>query len=87
MAARKVEIRHDAETRAKIQAAQIIDRMQACVMGEVVLDSQQVSCAKALLNKVLPDLQSASLDAAHVHETGDTLTAVMRAINGKTRSI
>lgn len=56
MAARTVKIRHDEETRAKIQAANIIHRLQQCIMGEITLDAQQVSCAKALLNKVLPDL-------------------------------
>lgn len=61
MAARTRKIRHDEETRAKIQAAQIINRMMACLQGEVTLDAQQVSCGKALLNKVLPDLQSTTL--------------------------
>ena len=56
MAARTRKIRHDDETRAKIQAAQIITRFHKCIMGEIVLDAQQVSCGKALLAKVLPDL-------------------------------
>lgn len=63
MAVRK-KIRHDDETRAKIQAAQIINRMHSCVMGEITLDAQQVSCAKALLNKVLPDLATTTLQGA-----------------------
>jgi hypothetical protein len=62
MAARTTKIRHDDETRAKIQAAQIINRMYSCINGEIVLDAQQVSCAKALLNKVLPDLSAVSLE-------------------------
>lgn len=57
MAARTKKIRHDDETRAKIQAAQIINRFQSCLNGEIVLDAQQVSCGKTLLNKVLPDLK------------------------------
>lgn len=56
MAARKRKIRHDDETRAKIQAAQIINRMMSCLNGEVELSTQQVSCAKTLLDKVLPNL-------------------------------
>jgi len=63
MATRVNKIRHDDETRAKIQAAQIINRLYGCVMGEVTLDAQQVSAAKTLLNKVLPDLQATSIDA------------------------
>jgi hypothetical protein len=31
-------------------------------MGEIVLDAQQVSVGKALLNKVLPDLSSTTLE-------------------------
>jgi len=61
MPARVNKIRHDEQTRAKIQAAQIINRFHKCVMGEVILDAQQVSCGKALLAKVLPDLASMTL--------------------------
>ena len=63
MAARTGKIRHDDETRAKIKAAQIINRLQACVDGLVELSPQQVSCAKILLNKVLPDLSAQSAGA------------------------
>lgn len=63
MAARSNKIRQDEQTRAKIQAALIIGRLQDCVLGKVVLDAQQVSSAKALLNKVLPDLQSVEVNA------------------------
>lgn len=62
MPARVNKIRHDDETRAKIQAAQIINRLMGCVNGEVTLDAQQVSAAKTLLNKVLPDLSSTTLE-------------------------
>ena len=58
MAARKFAIRQDDQTRAKIQAAQIINRLQGCVMGEIELTPVQVSAAKILLGKILPDLQS-----------------------------
>lgn len=58
MPARINKIRHDDESRAKIQVAQIINRLQACIAGEVELSAQQVSAAKILLSKRLPDLQS-----------------------------
>lgn len=86
MAARTAKIRHDDETRAKIQAAQIINRFQSCVMGEVTLDAQQVSCGKTLLNKVLPDLSAISHDGTMTHEAGDSIKALMDAVNGLTRS-
>lgn len=61
MPARVRKIRHDDETRAKIQAAQIINRFQKCIMGEIQLDAQQVSCGKTLLNKILPDLSTTTI--------------------------
>ena len=51
--------RHNETTRAKIQAQQLINRLQAHVDApEPLLDSSQVNAAKALLNKVLPDLKA-----------------------------
>lgn len=64
MPARVKKIRHDDETRSKIQAAQIINRLHTHIMAEApIMDSSQVSAAKVLLNKVLPDLQSVTVDA------------------------
>lgn len=74
MAARAVKIKHDDQTRAKIQAAQIINRFMACLNGEITLDAQQVSCGKSLLNKVLPDL-------AAVQHTGDENKPVAFAVS------
>jgi len=52
------KIFQDANTRAKIQAGTLIHRLHQIAMGEVQADSTQVTAAKSLLNKVLPDLQS-----------------------------
>jgi hypothetical protein len=73
MPARVKKIRHDDETRAKIQAAQIINRLHACIMGKVTLTSAQVSAAKTLLGKVLPDLQS-------VEHSGETTKRIVSAV-------
>lgn len=64
MAARNRKIRHDDETRAKIQAALIIKRLQDHVLGTVELQPSQVSSAKVLLDKVLPNLQATELSGA-----------------------
>lgn len=58
MPARTKKIRHDENTRAKIQAALIINRLQDHVMGNVEMDAAQVSSAKTLLNKILPDMKA-----------------------------
>ena len=77
MAARIKKLLHDDETRARIQAAAIINRFQDCLDGKVVLDAQQVSVGKSLLNKVLPDLSSTTLkgdtEAPIVHEIRRTI--------------
>lgn len=56
---RKAGYRHADETRARIQAAQIINRLHSHVMADTpIMDASQVNAAKALLNKVVPDLQA-----------------------------
>jgi len=59
MSARIHKIRHDEETRAKIKAAQLINRLHKHVMAPTpLMDASQVSAAKTLLGKVLADLQA-----------------------------
>ena len=87
MAARIRKIFHDVDTRNKIRAAHIIRRFSQCLDGKIILSAGQVSCGKTLLNKVLPDLQAVALDGRLEHEAGDSLAALMAAINGKTRSV
>jgi hypothetical protein len=67
---RKAGYRHHEDTRRKIQAAQIINRLEAHVFGEKpILDPSQVNAAKVLLAKVLPDLK------AHEH-SGEMKVAI-----------
>ena len=61
MAARVVKIRHDDETRAKIQTSQLINRLQDHVFGKVDLVSTQVQSALGLLKKTLPDMTEAKI--------------------------
>jgi hypothetical protein len=61
MAARTVKIRHDEETRAKIQTSQLINRLQSYVLGEVQLEPGQVTAALGLMKKTLPDLTATEL--------------------------
>jgi hypothetical protein len=66
MAARVRKIRHDENTRAKIQTSQLINRLQDHVFGAVDLSPTQVQAAMGLLRKTLPDLTAAQIDA-NVH--------------------
>jgi hypothetical protein len=58
MAARRPGFRHNDDCRAKIKASALINRLNDIALGNVTADSTQVSAAKALLNKVLPDLKA-----------------------------
>lgn len=70
MAGRKPGFRHNEETRAKIQAANLIIRLYDHVMADTpLLDATQVNAAKALLNKVLPDLSSVTMEHSGEIET------------------
>lgn len=63
MGARGVRLhpRHQQEVRAKIQASQIINRLQNHLDGEVELSSTQVKAAEILLRKSIPDLSATEL--------------------------
>lgn len=58
MAARKNKIRHDENTKAKIRASQLVNRLQAYIFGDVKLEPSQVTAALGLLRKTIPDLSS-----------------------------
>jgi len=61
MAARKQRW-HPDEVRKRIQASQLINRLQAnAVSPEPLMDASQVQSARILLNKVLPDLSSTTI--------------------------
>lgn len=61
MAARK-KIRHDDNTRLKIQAAQLINRLQGHAYGTVDLSPTQVRSIEILLRKTLPDLSDVRME-------------------------
>lgn len=58
MPARTRKIRHDDETRARIKAGNIINRLQKLIEGEVEMPPHAVTAALGLLRKALPDLTS-----------------------------
>lgn len=61
MAARTVKIRHDEETRARIQTSQIINRLENHILNDLELKQTQVQAALGLLKKTLPDLANVEL--------------------------
>lgn len=89
MAARSRKIRHDAETRAKIQASQIINRLTDHIFGKVELSSTQVQSALGLLRKAIPDLaavqHSGQIDTRPAREMSDDELAAIAA--GRSRIV
>lgn len=61
MAARSVKIRHDEETRAKIQTSQLLNRLQNHVDGNNQMSNTQIKAAEILLRKSLPDLAAVTI--------------------------
>jgi hypothetical protein len=58
MAARIHKIRHDDETRARIQVGNIIGYLQSHIEGLKELSATQLKACEILLRKALPDLTS-----------------------------
>jgi len=69
MAARTRKIRHDDETREKIQASQLVNRLQANALGQLKVEMTpgQVRSAEILLKKKIPDLSSTENKTEVVH--------------------
>ena len=56
MAAR-INKRHSDEVRSKIQASNLIHRLQQCAFGELELTPAQLSAINSLLDRSVPKLQ------------------------------
>lgn len=65
MAARVNKIRHDEETRAKIQTSQLLNRLNDHVFGvdgiPVEVSQTQMKAIEILLRKTLPDLSAVTV--------------------------
>ena len=62
MAARIKKIKHDENTRLKIRAAQLINRLTNHANGEVEMSATQVRAIEILLRKILPDLSDVKME-------------------------
>jgi hypothetical protein len=60
MAAR-LNPRHQEMVRDKIQASQLINRLESHALGEIELSQTQIRAIEILLKKTLPDLSSVEL--------------------------
>lgn len=85
MAAR-MRLSHQADVRAKIQASQLVNRLQKHADGEIELSATQVQAAKILLDKSIsnapteisgPDGDAIRVNAAEI--TDDELAGIASA--------
>ena len=56
--AKRINLRQDEQTRARIQTTKICERVQQHAMGKLELTATQLKAAEILLRKTLPDLQA-----------------------------
>lgn len=71
--------------RDKIQKSNILNALIEHAEGRREMSSTQVTAGLGLLKKALPDLSS--VEQTTTHEAGDSIKALMDAINGRTRSV
>jgi hypothetical protein len=61
MAARSRKVRHDDETRRRIQTSQLINRLENHVLSNSEMSSTQLRAAEVLLRKTLPDVSAVEM--------------------------
>lgn len=74
------------EHRVKIQNSNILNALIEHVTGAREMSATQVSAGLGLLRKVMPDLAATTVSGGITHEVGDSVAALMKAIDGRTRS-
>ena len=55
----------------RIQTLEIIDRLNACALGNASIESTELRCAEILLRKTLPDMK-----ATDITTDGDKIEAI-----------
>ncbi len=77
--------RHQAMVRDKIQSSQLINRLQNHADGKVELTATQVQSIRILLDKALPNLQATEIDATIQDDRVESLSdqALMLIAGGK----
>ena len=82
MAARTRKVRHDDETRRRIQTSQLINRLENHVLSNTEMSSTQLRAAEVLLRKTLPDVSSVEMTG----EDSGPIKMVIEWANSKSQS-
>ena len=59
--ATRLRTTHQNDVRLKIQASQLVNRLEGCALGDVELTASQLKAIEILLRKSLPDLTATEL--------------------------
>jgi hypothetical protein len=59
--AKRKQLFHPDDVKAKIQASQLINRLQRHALGEIEMTTTQIASAKILLDKSVPNLSSSEI--------------------------
>lgn len=78
MAPRSRRINHDENTRKKIQASQLINRLTDHILKDKDMSATQVNAALGLLKKTLPDLKQVEIDG----NVDSRMTLVVKDLTG-----
>lgn len=82
MAARR-NLKHDQETREKIQTSQLVNRLTDHANGTVEMTSTQVKAAEILLRKSLPDLSSVTVGGDEENPLSVNLVGIKALLDEK----
>lgn len=58
MAARTKKPQHDEKTKLRIQASQLLNRLELFANGKLEMSQAQVNAARIVIGKVIPDLKA-----------------------------
>lgn len=86
MAATKRNAMLHEEARGKIRTTQLINRLQDHVDGKVELSATQVSAAKILLGKCIPDLQATTITHEDKRDSTDWTRAELESLISDARN-
>ena len=87
MAARTRALKLNDRWREKIQITQILNRLNACMRGEIEMTPVQIQAAKILLSKVAPDLTAISGEIIHNHRSEMVREIIIQPIENPHSSV
>lgn len=79
---RTVSRNQSESARARIAISRLVDRVQACAMGEVQMDATEFRAAALLIDKVIPNITKSEVETTvnHQHEIPEATRQLLESI-------